>query len=88
MNPIDILNILTWAAFLGVGIVPLIIAIQVKNVALRIMSLLLGLFALTHGLYHLSLAYGFVDVAQLVLEPVSVVFLIAFGVYYSKKAAF
>ena len=88
MNPIDILNILTWAAFFGVGVVPLIIAIQVKNAALRIMSLLLGLFALTHGLYHLSLAYGFIAVAQLVLEPVSVVFLIAFGVYYSKKAAF
>lgn len=88
MNPIDILNVLTWAAFFGVGIVPLIIAIQVKNVALRIMSLLLGLFALTHGLYHLSLAYGFFDIAQLLLEPMSVIFLIAFGVYYSKKASF
>lgn len=88
MNPLDILNILTWAAFFGVGIVPLIIATQVKNVSLRIMSLLLGLFALTHGIYHLSLAYGFYYVAQVVLEPMSVVFLISFGVYYSKKAAF
>ena len=82
-----LLNLLTWLAFFGVGAVPILIAVQVKARALRLLSLLLVLFAITHGLYHLSLAYGFYYVAQVILEPVSVVFLLAFGVYYSKKAA-
>jgi hypothetical protein len=83
-----LLNLLTWVAFFGVGIVPILIAIQVKALALRVLSVLLGLFAISHGLYHLALAYGLYFIAEVILEPVSVVFLLAFGIYYSKKAAF
>jgi hypothetical protein len=87
-DPIWLLNVLTWAAFFGVAIVPVLVAIQVKSFALRVLSLLLGLFAITHGLYHLTLAYGLFFVAQVILEPVSVTFLLAFGIYYSRKADF
>jgi hypothetical protein len=82
-----LLNILAWIALFGVGIVPLLIAIRVKTPALRILSMLLGLFAITHGLYHLAEAYSFDFIAYVILEPVSVVFLLAFGLYYSKKRA-
>ncbi len=66
--------------------VPIMIAIHVKG-ALRILSLLLGVFAIAHGLYHLTLAYGEYFVAEVILQPVSVVFLLTFGIYYTKKAA-
>ena len=82
-----LLNILAWVALFGVGIVPFIIAIRVKVSSLRILSLLLGLFAITHGLYHLADAYNLESIAYVIVEPVSVVFLVAFGLYYSKKGA-
>lgn len=88
MNVIWLLNILTWGAFFGVAIVPMIIAIKVRSGPLRKLSLLLGVFAVAHGLYHLTLAYGLYFVANIILGPVSVTFLLAFGLYYSKKAAY
>ncbi|MBO0888878.1 hypothetical protein J2P12_07240 [Candidatus Bathyarchaeota archaeon] len=83
-----LLNFLAWAALFGVGIVPLVISIRVKIFSLRVLSLLLGLFAIFHGLYHLTEAYGLDFYSDVVLEPISVVFLLAFGVYYSRKAVF
>ena len=88
MNVIWLLNTLTWAAFFGVAIVPIIIAIKVRSASLRKLSLLLGVFAIAHGLYHLALAYGVYPVANIILDPVSVTFLLAFGLYYTKKAAY
>ena len=82
-----LLNILAWVALFGVGIVPLLISFKVKVRSLRILSLLLGLFAITHGMYHLSEAYGINILSDVILEPISVGFLLAFGFYYSKKAA-
>jgi hypothetical protein len=81
-----LLNILAWIALFGVGIVPLIISFRVKVRSLRILSLLLGLFAIIHGSYHLSEAYSMDFFSDVILEPISVAFLLAFGIYYSKKA--
>ena len=86
MDATWLLNILTWVAFFGVGIVPLIISLRVKVRTLRILSLLLGSFAIIHGLYHLSLAYSMYFFSEVILDPLSVAFLVAFGIYYSKKA--
>ncbi len=79
------LNFLAFAALSLVGIIPILIAVRVKIPSLRIISLLLGLFAITHGLYHLAEAFGVDLLSDVILEPVSVVFLLAFGLYYSKK---
>jgi hypothetical protein len=81
-----LLNILAWVALFIVGIVPLIISFKANVRSLRLLSLLLGLFAITHGLYHLSVAYGIDFLSDGILEPISVSFLLAFGFYYSKKA--
>lgn len=83
-----LLNLLTWGAFLAVGIVPFLIAIRVKTASLRVLSLLLGVFAFAHGLYHLTLAYGQYWISNIILGPLSVTFLLVFGLYYSRKAAF
>ncbi len=79
------LNFLAFASLCLVGMVPILIAFKVKIPSLRIMSLLLGLFAITHGFYHLSETFGIDLLSDVILEPLSVVFLLAFGLYYSKK---
>ena len=80
-----LLNIMAFAALFLVGIVPLYIAATVKIRTLRLLSLLLGLFAVFHGLYHLFAAYGQSLLADGIFEPISVAFLLSFGIYYSKK---
>ena len=79
------LNFLAFASLCLVGLVPIMISLRVRIASLRIMSLLLGLFALTHGFYHLAEAFGIDFLSDVVLEPSSVAFLLAFGLYYSKK---
>jgi hypothetical protein len=83
---VDLLTggIVLFAIMVGAGIVPLIMALRVKVRSLRILSLLLGLFAVVHGFYHL--AYGFQQefLADAVFEPISLVLLVGLGAYYSK----
>jgi hypothetical protein len=76
---------MAFAALFLVGIVPLYIALSLKVRSIRVISLLLGLFAITHGLYHLFDAYGQSTLGDGVFEPISVGFLLCFGIYYSKK---
>jgi len=85
LDLISILNVLTFAALFSVGIVPIYLVLKIKVRPLRLLSLFLGLFAIIHGLYHLADAYGQSFLADVVLEPASVAFLLAFGLYYSKK---
>ncbi len=79
------LNFLAFAALLAVATVPLLISLRVKTPTLRTLSLLLGLFALVHSFYHLADSLGSSFLADVLLEPVSIVFLLGFGFYYSKK---
>jgi len=66
------------------GIIPLIMAIKVKVHSLRILSLLLGLFAVVHGFYHLAFGFQQELLADAVFEPISLILLIGLGAYYSK----
>ena len=66
------------------GIIPLIMAFRVKVHSLRILSLLLGLFAVVHGFYHLAFGFQQDLLADAVFEPASLILLIGLGAYYSK----
>lgn len=85
MTLFDILNFVAFASLAAAGIVPLLITFKTKFSSIRILSLLLGAFAMSHGLYHLSFVYGQDLLGEVVLEPLSVAFLLGFGLYYSKK---
>lgn len=80
-----LISIATWVSFFGVAIVPFYIAFRSKIQPLRILSLLLGLFAVAHGIYHLSFDISQPYLGEVVFEPMSVIFLLAFGLYYTKK---
>ncbi|HZY94509.1 MAG TPA: hypothetical protein VFE98_06570 [Candidatus Bathyarchaeia archaeon] len=82
---VPLLGLLVFAALVTVGIIPLVMSVRVKTRSLRILSLLLGLFAVVHGFYHLSLALDYYYIGVVFLQPISIVFLVSFGLYYSKK---
>ncbi len=79
-------GIVLFAIMVAAGIVPLIIAVRVKVHSLRILSLLLGLFAIVHGFYHLASGFQQVLLADAVFEPASLILLVGLGLYYSKVA--
>jgi hypothetical protein len=85
MDTITILGLLTFAAFLAVGTVPIYMSFRVKTSTLRMLSILLGAFAITHGFYHLADSFSQGFLADAVFEPISVAFLLSLGLYYSKK---
>jgi hypothetical protein len=77
-------GIVLFAIMVAAGIVPLIMAFRVKVHSLRILSLLLGLFAIVHGFYHLAFGFQQAILADVVFEPASLILLIGLGAYYSK----
>lgn len=85
MDALWLISVGTWVSFFGVAIVPFYIAFRSKIQPLRILSLLLGLFAVAHGIYHLSFDISQSYLGEVVFEPMSVIFLLAFGLYYTKK---
>jgi len=77
-------GIVLFTIMVAAGIVPLIMALKVKFHALRVLSLLLGLFAIVHGFYHLASGFQQGLLADAVFEPASLILLIGLGAYYSK----
>ncbi|TMI17715.1 hypothetical protein E6H32_08095 [Candidatus Bathyarchaeota archaeon] len=77
-------GIVLFTIMVAAGIIPLIMALRVKTHSLRILSLLLGLFAVVHGFYHLAFGFQQELLADAVFEPVSLLLLIGLGAYYSK----
>jgi len=79
-------GIVLFSIMVAAGIVPLIMAFRVKVHSLRILSLLLGLFAIIHGFYHLASGFQQEFLADVVIEPISLLLLVGLGAYYSKVA--
>jgi hypothetical protein len=79
-------GIVLFAIMVSAGIVPLIMAVKVKVRSLRILSLLLGLFAVVHGFYHLASGFQQDFLADVIFEPISLILLVGLGAYYSKVA--
>lgn len=77
-------GVLLFSIMVAAGIVPVIMAVRVKVRSLRILSLLLGLFAVVHGFYHLASGFQQPVLADVVFEPISLVLLVGLGAYYSK----
>jgi hypothetical protein len=77
-------GIVLFTIMVAAGLIPLIMAIKVKVHSLRVLSLLLGLFAIVHGFYHLAFGFQQELLADGVFEPVSLLLLIGLGAYYSK----
>ena len=82
-----ILGLIDGISLVAASLVLLFLSMKTNLPSLRTLSLLLGLFALSHGLYHLffTLVVGYT--ARAVLDSLSVIFLVTFAVYFTKKGS-
>ena len=81
----EALNLIDSVAMIAASIIPFYVAYITRIKPFRILSLLLALFAFSHGLYHLLFSFVFGYTARAVLDSFSVAVLLAFLTYFSKK---
>ena len=68
-----------------VAAVPLFYMTYTVRGELRVLSALLGAFALLHAGYHIGFRLGQASISVELLEPLAIVALLAFAAYYWKK---
>lgn len=76
-------NFISSILILTSSIIPAYLIFRLKN-ELRILTVLLTVFLLVHGTYHVLSALGFGLLGEGVFEPASVGVLIVFGMVYIK----
>lgn len=84
----NILQFVDALVILASSLGPLYLLARVRGSGLRTVSLLLALFTLTHGVYHTLGGFGLEFWADAVFEPLSVILLVFFGLYYAFKGGF
>jgi hypothetical protein len=80
-----ILGLIDGISLVAASSVLLFLVLKSNVPSLRLLSLLLGLFALSHGLYHLFFTLVIGYTARAVLDSLSVIFLVTFAIYFTKK---
>ena len=65
------------------AIIPIYFCMKLKN-NFKILMMILSIFALVHGTYHIFEVVGFEVLAENIVEPISYAILIGFGLYYLK----
>ena len=77
------------AVFMFVGaIAPAYFALKVNNRSLRALSVLLSVFLVLHGAYHLASLFAgefFGVISDQILEPLSWLTLVFFAIYYGRR---
>ncbi|HYY92667.1 MAG TPA: hypothetical protein VE955_11835, partial [Candidatus Dormibacteraeota bacterium] len=81
----EALNLIDSVAMIAASIIPFYISYATRIKPFRILSLLLGLFAFSHGLYHFLFAFVVGYLARAVLDSFSVAVLLLFLSYFAKK---
>jgi len=81
----EVLNLIDSMAMMAASAIPFYVSLATKIKPFRILSLLLALFAFSHGLYHLLFAFVFGYAARAVLDSFSVAVLLVFLSYFAKK---
>jgi DMSO/TMAO reductase YedYZ heme-binding membrane subunit len=98
LTEIDI-NFVSMIVIFTAAVIPVYIAIKLNNnnnshtgnnnkPNLKKLAIMLAVFILAHGVYHITRFLGFTLLAEGVFEPLSITILIAFGVllYYNNTA--
>lgn len=76
-------HVISVIAIFSAAIIPIYISIKVSGTnkfRIRTITIILALFILIHGLYHLAELFGYRILGEGLLEPLSVVILILFGI--------
>jgi hypothetical protein len=65
------------------AVIPIYFCVKLKN-NFRILMMILSIFAVIHGTYHIFEVVGYEILAENYVEPISYAVLICFGLYYLK----
>lgn len=76
-------NLISSVLILASSVIPTYLIFRLKN-DLRLLTVLLTVFLLSHGAYHVLSTLGFTAIGEGVFEPASVGVLIVFGLAYIK----
>lgn len=75
------INLINSIAVLIASAIPIYLSFHVKG-NLRKLTVLLSVFVIIHASYHLSEVIGYDDVADEIIQPISILALIIFGLMY------
>lgn len=75
------LNIYSGFFILVSAAIPLLLSSRLKG-KIRLLTIILAIFVFVHGMYHVSVILGYVFLGSGILDPLSVVILVFFGLYY------
>ena len=78
----DEFHIFNAIAVFVAAIVPIYFGIKLKNNNLKKLSLVLGIFIIIHGIYHVVGSLGNAVLAKGILDPISAATLLGFGILY------
>jgi hypothetical protein len=87
------LNVLDGLLIFGIALPTVYLTTKIGQRKLRVLTLLLAVFLILHGLYHITAALGgvpgldfFGPVADTFVEPVGWVVFLAFAVYFTRNS--
>lgn len=81
----NILGLVSALAMFAASLPLLYIAVRVQQKTLRTLSILLGVFSLVHGVYHVGFLVGLAELSQILIGPFSALLLAIFAIYYFRR---
>lgn len=85
MSEGNLLHLASAVIMFAAAIVPIYLSLRLKK-NLRILTFLLAVFILTHGIYHLAYYFGEEELGEGVFRTISIVVLIIFGIAFINVA--
>ncbi|MFI5407551.1 MAG: hypothetical protein ACHQ1D_13695 [Nitrososphaerales archaeon] len=85
MSEGNLLHLASAVIMFAAAIIPIYLSLRLKR-NLRILTFLLAVFILTHGMYHLAYYFGEEELGEGVFRNISIVVLIIFGIAFINVA--
>lgn len=85
MSEGNLLHLASAVIMFAAAIIPIYLSLRLKR-NLRILTFLLAVFILTHGIYHLAYYFGEEELGEGLFRTISIVVLIIFGIAFINVA--
>ena len=85
MSEGNLLHLASAVIMFAAAIIPIYLSLRLKR-NLRILTFLLAVFILTHGMYHLAYYFGEEELGEGLFRTISIVVLIIFGIAFINVA--
>ena len=85
MSEGNLLHLASAVIMFAAAIIPIYLSLRLKR-NLRILTFLLAVFILTHGIYHLAYYFGEEELGEGLFRNISIVVLIIFGIAFINVA--